>query len=198
MDQIGGDGLVVGSDCCLGPGQVEDGLPCCERREGTGGIEDVAAVYGRPQLEVTADSRTGGHQDNPPEDLAAAAGAVELPEGDLLQALLDRQQAFREQLIARFPERWTTGVVEELRRQVLMAHMELAELLNSVAWKWHKADEGRQPTQAERLHAVEEAVDLLHFVFNMFLALGVRNASDLYGLYVAKNNINRERQRGGY
>lgn len=137
-----------------------------------------------------------GHGNNPPERLFDRAGKVPHPLGDKLLLLMERQDSFLNEVLDRHADRWGTRT-ELLKEQVLMLIAEATELLEHMPWKKHRKDYGRDLTAREREAVLEETVDILHFVFNLFLLLGV-NTDMVYRLYIAKNDINRERQRGGY
>lgn len=139
--------------------------------------------------------------DNPPEDLRARARRLVadggIPDGDLLHDMLARQRVFHQRLVDAHPERWG-GTADVLKEQVVMLVAEAVELLNWLPWKRHKEEYQRALTQEERDAAVEEVVDILHFVLNCFHVLGVTSGREIYALYRAKHAINNERQDGGY
>jgi len=75
-----------------------------------------------------------------------------------------------------------------ITNQVLCIHTEASELLEKMDWKhWHKKG------SIDRINAKEEAIDLLHFVFNVCAALGM-TAEEIKKLYLLKNDKNFERQ----
>ena len=80
---------------------------------------------------------------------------------------------------------------------VLAAFVELGEYLQDLTWKpWAKSP--RKPDPAERERAIEEMVDVLHFVGDALIALGVSD-EDLSLAYQKKMDINRQRMaRGGH
>ncbi len=136
-------------------------------------------------------------QNNEPEAILELARQVELPHGDLLEALLVTQRKFLDGLVTKHPERWG-GPAEHLKETVVMIIAEAVELLNWLPWKKHKQEFGRELTGAEHEAAIEEAVDLLHFVYNLFIILGVRDGAQVYRFYMAKHGVNKQRQRDGY
>jgi len=69
---------------------------------------------------------------------------------------------------------------------------ELAELTDSVPWKWW----AKYQTYDEQ-NARVEIVDLFHFLISAAQVLGM-SAQDLYEAYVKKNNVNHARQDSGY
>jgi dimeric dUTPase (all-alpha-NTP-PPase superfamily) len=71
------------------------------------------------------------------------------------------------------------------------AGQELAELNDSIPWKWWK----KQVPDLQ--NAKVEVVDLFHFVTAMALALGM-TSEDLLHCYEEKMKVNIERQKKGY
>ena len=76
--------------------------------------------------------------------------------------------------------------------------VELAEAKQEIPWKKHKTEYGREMTFEERLAAVRELVDVLHFVLNGFLAAGVLDEQTLVDLFFEKHKVNHERVDSGY
>jgi dimeric dUTPase (all-alpha-NTP-PPase superfamily) len=69
---------------------------------------------------------------------------------------------------------------------------EMAELIDSVPWKWW-AKYQKFDTQ----NAKVEVVDLFHFLISMAQVLGM-TADDVFNAYVKKNEVNFKRQDSGY
>lgn len=69
---------------------------------------------------------------------------------------------------------------------------EIAELIDSVPWKWW-AKYQKFDIQNARV----EVVDLFHFLISTAQALGM-SAEDVYQAYLAKNQVNHQRQESGY
>lgn len=89
------------------------------------------------------------------------------------------------------PPRW----LNYIREQTLAAFVELGEFIQCLKWKpW--AAEPRTPTEEERIEAVREMVDVLHFVANDLAALGCTDM-ELNREYWRKMQINRERMASG-
>ena len=88
------------------------------------------------------------------------------------------------------------GVDADYRRKHVLdyiqcIHVELAELIEKFDWKhWHS--KGGDDLEA----AVEEYADILHFVFNLGLAMGM-DATDMIQMFVVKNETNWQRQIEG-
>ncbi len=69
---------------------------------------------------------------------------------------------------------------------------EVAELIDSVPWKWW----AKYQTFDEQ-NAKVEAIDILHFLISIFQVLGM-SADDVFDIYCKKNAINHHRQNTGY
>ena len=69
---------------------------------------------------------------------------------------------------------------------------ELAELTDSVPWKWWAKYQ-----TFDRQNARVEIVDLFHFLISLAQTVGL-TADDIYTAYMKKNEINFARQESGY
>lgn len=85
---------------------------------------------------------------------------------------------------------------EEKARWVLnytrAMQQELAELVDSVPWKWW----AKYQTFDEQ-NARVEVVDLFHFLVSLAQTLGM-TAADVHEAYLKKNQVNFSRQETGY
>ena len=69
---------------------------------------------------------------------------------------------------------------------------EIAELTDSVPWKWWAKYQ-----TFDKQNARVEVVDLFHFLISLAQVLGM-SAQDVFDLYTQKNKVNHERQDSGY
>ena len=69
---------------------------------------------------------------------------------------------------------------------------ELAELTDSVPWKWWAKYQ-----EFDKQNAKVEIVDLFHFLISLAQVMGM-SADDVYEAYLKKNQVNHERQDSGY
>jgi dimeric dUTPase (all-alpha-NTP-PPase superfamily) len=69
---------------------------------------------------------------------------------------------------------------------------EIAELTDSVPWKWWAKYQKFDPQNAR-----VEVVDLFHFLISAALVLGL-SADDVHRIYLEKNRVNFQRQDSGY
>ena len=69
---------------------------------------------------------------------------------------------------------------------------ELAELTDSVPWKWWAKYQ-----DFDKQNAKVEIVDLFHFLISLAQVMGM-SADDVHGAYLKKNKVNHDRQDSGY
>jgi dimeric dUTPase (all-alpha-NTP-PPase superfamily) len=69
---------------------------------------------------------------------------------------------------------------------------ELAELTDSVPWKWWAKYQ-----EFDKQNARVEIVDLFHFLISLAQVMGM-SADDVYEAYLKKNKVNHNRQDTGY
>jgi dimeric dUTPase (all-alpha-NTP-PPase superfamily) len=91
----------------------------------------------------------------------------------------------------------TTGMSEEEQTKWLLNYtramtQELAELTDSVPWKWWAKYQ-----KFDGQNARVEVVDLFHFLISMAQVLGM-SADDVFDAYLKKNEVNFKRQDSGY
>ena len=69
---------------------------------------------------------------------------------------------------------------------------ELAELTDSVPWKWWAKYQ-----DFDKQNAKVEIVDLFHFLISLAQVMGM-DANDIHEAYLKKNKVNHDRQESGY
>jgi dimeric dUTPase (all-alpha-NTP-PPase superfamily) len=69
---------------------------------------------------------------------------------------------------------------------------EVAELTDSVPWKWWAKYQ-----KFDQQNARVEIIDLLHFLVSSAQVLGM-TPEDFYAAYAKKHQVNLDRQRSGY
>jgi dimeric dUTPase (all-alpha-NTP-PPase superfamily) len=69
---------------------------------------------------------------------------------------------------------------------------EMAELVDSVPWKWWAKYQ-----KFDQQNAKVEVIDLFHFLISMAQVLGM-TADDVFEAYLKKNAVNHQRQDKGY
>ena len=91
----------------------------------------------------------------------------------------------------------TEGMDEEEQRKWILNYVramqqELAELTDSVPWKWWAKYQ-----EFDQQNAKVEVVDLFHFLISLAQVLGM-SADDVYEAYLKNNKGNHNRQDSGY
>lgn len=85
-------------------------------------------------------------------------------------------------------EEQTTWILNYCRAMT----QELAELTDSVPWKWWAKYQ-----TFDKQNAKVEVVDLFHFLISLAQILGM-SADDIYQTYIQKHQVNVQRQESGY
>jgi dimeric dUTPase (all-alpha-NTP-PPase superfamily) len=111
---------------------------------------------------------------------------------DQLRELFRMQQALNERIGVR-----TDGMSQEEQTKWLLNYcramsQEIAELTDSVPWKWWAKYQ-----KFDEQNARVEVVDLFHFLISLAQVLGM-SADDVFNAYRRKNEVNFKRQETGY
>ena len=111
---------------------------------------------------------------------------------DQLRDLFRMQQALNERIGVR-----TDGMSDDEKTKWVLNYcramsQELAELTDSVPWKWWAKYQ-----KFDEQNARVEVVDLFHFLISLAQTLGM-SADDVHAAYVKKNAVNFQRQETGY
>ena len=111
---------------------------------------------------------------------------------DQLRELFRMQKALNERIGVK-----TDGMSEEEKTKWLLNYtramqQEMAELTDSVPWKWWAKYQ-----KFDEQNARVEVVDLFHFLISLAQVLGM-SADDVFQAYLRKNEVNFKRQDSGY
>jgi dimeric dUTPase (all-alpha-NTP-PPase superfamily) len=111
---------------------------------------------------------------------------------DQLRELFRMQKSLNERIGVQ-----TDGMTEADKTKWLLNYtramqQEMAELTDSVPWKWWAKYQ-----KFDEQNARVEVVDLFHFLISMAQVLGM-SADDVFAAYVKKNEVNFKRQESGY
>lgn len=101
------------------------------------------------------------------------------------KALNERIGVFTDQMDEAEKTKWILNYTRAMSQ-------ELAELTDSVPWKWWAKYQNFDAQNAR-----VEVVDLFHFLISLAQVLGM-SADDLFNAYVKKNEVNFKRQETGY
>ncbi|MDA1274662.1 MAG: dUTPase [Verrucomicrobia bacterium] len=111
---------------------------------------------------------------------------------DQLRELFRMQKSLNERIGVQMDTMTETEQVQWLLNYCRAMTQEIAELTDSVPWKWW-AKYQKFDIQNARV----EVVDLFHFLISAAQVLGM-SADDVFQAYVKKNAVNFQRQESGY
>jgi len=114
------------------------------------------------------------------------------PEQDMLTHIWEMQAALNQRIGVD-----TANLSDEEKTQWILNYsramtQELAELTDSVPWKWWAKYQ-----EFDKQNAMVEIVDLFHFLVSAAQVMGM-TADDVYQVYLQKNKVNHARQDSGY
>lgn len=111
---------------------------------------------------------------------------------DQLRTLFQMQKALNERIGVRTECMNTEEKTKWLLNYCRAMSQEIAELTDSVPWKWWAKYQ-----KFDEQNARVEVVDLFHFLISLAQVLGM-SADDVFQAYVRKNEVNYRRQDTGY
>lgn len=111
---------------------------------------------------------------------------------DKLEDIFRMQQALNERIGVKTEGMQPPQQVEWILNYTRAMQQELAELTDSVPWKWWAKYQNFDVQNAR-----VEVVDLFHFLVSAAQVLGM-TAEDVYQAYLKKNAVNFKRQESGY
>jgi dimeric dUTPase (all-alpha-NTP-PPase superfamily) len=115
-----------------------------------------------------------------------------LPPMDKLEEVFRLQAALNARIGVRLEDIPEEEQVRWVLNYTRAMQQELAELVDSVPWKWWARYQ-----QFDRQNARVEVIDLFHFLVSLAQTLGM-SADDVYQAYLKKNTVNLQRQESGY
>ena len=117
---------------------------------------------------------------------------------DALAAMLKLQEIFQGRLgVGQNMD--AKARTQYIKNHVLYAEAELHEMLRELCFfkEWKTYEWTHEEAEAHREAAKEEFIDVLHFIWNIALALRL-TADDIIQIYADKNIVNHLRQDSGY
>ena len=111
---------------------------------------------------------------------------------DQLRELFRMQRALNERIGVRTEGMSVDDKTKWLLNYCRAMSQEIAELTDSVPWKWWAKYQ-----KFDEQNAKVEVVDLFHFLVSLAQTLGM-TADDVYQAYLKKNAVNLARQESGY
>ena len=111
---------------------------------------------------------------------------------DQLEDIFERQRELNARIGIKPGEMGQAEQIKWVLSYARAIQQELAELVDSVPWKWWASYQ-----TFDRQNAKVEVVDLFHFLISIAQVLGM-SAEDLHKAYRRKNAVNHKRQDSGY
>ncbi len=111
---------------------------------------------------------------------------------DKLEEIFRMQDALNRRIGVALPPGADEEKVKWILNYTRAMQQELAELVDSVPWKWWAKYQ-----EFDQQNAKVEIVDLFHFLVSLAQTMGL-SADDVYQGYVKKNQVNFQRQESGY
>jgi dimeric dUTPase (all-alpha-NTP-PPase superfamily) len=111
---------------------------------------------------------------------------------DKLEQIFEMQEALNQRIGVEMNGFSSEEKAEWILNYTRAMQQEIAELVDSVPWKWWAKYQ-----DFDEQNARVEVVDLFHFLISLAQTLGM-SADDVYQAYVKKNKVNHERQDSGY
>ena len=111
---------------------------------------------------------------------------------DKLENIFDLQEQLNRRIGVCMDEMNDEDRAKWILNYVRAMQQELAELTDSVPWKWWANYQ-----EFDKQNAKVEIVDLFHFLISMAQVMGM-TADDVYEAYLKKNKVNHKRQESGY
>ncbi|MCG8528121.1 MAG: dUTPase [Opitutales bacterium] len=111
---------------------------------------------------------------------------------DKLEEIFQLQKKLNERIGVDLTDLTEEQQTEWLLKYVRAMQQELAELVDSVPWKWWAKYQ-----EFDEQNAKVEIIDMFHFLISAAQVFGL-SADDVYQSYLKKNQVNMERQDSGY
>jgi len=111
---------------------------------------------------------------------------------DKLEEIFQMQEALNQRIGVQMNEFSDEDKAKWILNYTRAMQQELAELVDSVPWKWWAKYQ-----EFDEQNARVEVVDLFHFLISLAQTLGM-TADDVHQAYIKKNKVNHERQDSGY
>ena len=111
---------------------------------------------------------------------------------DKLENIFDLQEQLNPRIGVNMKDMDDDERAKWILNYVRAMQQELAELTDSVPWKWWANYQA-----FDKQNAKVEIVDLFHFLISLAQVMGM-SAEDIHEAYLKKNQVNHERQEKGY
>jgi dimeric dUTPase (all-alpha-NTP-PPase superfamily) len=117
---------------------------------------------------------------------------LRMEQPDQLHELFRMQKALNERIGVQMEGMSVEDKTKWLLNYCRAMSQEIAELTDSVPWKWWAKYQ-----KFDEQNARVEVVDLLHFLISLAQVLGM-SADDVFNAYIQKHKVNFQRQESGY
>ena len=111
---------------------------------------------------------------------------------DKLENIFELQDVLNRRIGVKMDEMNDEDRAKWILNYVRAMQQELAELTDSVPWKWWAKYQ-----EFDKQNAKVEIVDLFHFLISLAQVMGM-TADDVHEAYLKKNKVNHDRQESGY
>ena len=111
---------------------------------------------------------------------------------DKLENIFDLQEELNTRIGVEMKSMTDEERIKWILNYIRAMQQELAELTDSVPWKWWAKYQ-----DFDKQNAKVEIVDLFHFLVSMAQVMGM-SATDVHEAYLKKNKVNHTRQESGY
>ena len=111
---------------------------------------------------------------------------------DKMDEIFELQEKLNSRIGVNMNEMNEDDRVKWILNYIRAMQQELAELTDSVPWKWWAKYQ-----EFDQQNARVEIVDLFHFLISLAQVMGM-SADDVYDAYLKKNKVNHNRQDSGY
>lgn len=111
---------------------------------------------------------------------------------DKLEEIFCLQKELNERIGVNLDNLSEEGKTQWILNYTRAMQQEMAELIDSVPWKWWAKYQ-----KFDAQNAKVEIVDLFHFLISLAQVMGM-TADEIYQAYLKKNKVNHERQNTGY
>lgn len=111
---------------------------------------------------------------------------------DKLENIFDLQEQLNARIGVHMDDMDDDDRAKWILNYVRAMQQELAELTDSVPWKWWANYQA-----FDKQNAKVEIVDLFHFLVSLAQVMGM-SAEDIHEAYLKKNQVNHDRQEKGY
>ena len=125
-------------------------------------------------------------------DLPLKGGWPNLPAMDKLEEIFRLQDQLNKRIGVNTDDLSEEEQAKWVLNYSLAMQQEMAELIDSVPWKWWAKYQ-----DFDKQNARVEVIDLFHFLISLGQVLGM-TADDVYNAYLKKNQVNHDRQESGY